>query len=66
MEGGGKGSCVGRVTMGHLRVVKLRQGLGKDRQGMVNKRPYNLNLCLELTLKLVGLTMSRADHDQVR
>ena len=38
-------------------IVKLRQGSGKDRQGMVIKRPLkaperplNLNHCLELTL----------------
>ena len=35
-------------------IVKLRQGSGKDRQGMVKgERPKSLEPCLELTLNLV-------------
>ena len=45
----------------HIFIVKLRQGSGKDSQGLANKwplmapkRPQNFNPCLELTLKLVA------------
>ena len=42
-------------------IVKLRQGSGKDRQGLARdgpqgERPYGLKPCLELTLKLVATT----------
>ena len=40
-------------------IVKLRQGSGKDWQGLARdgsqgERPQSLNPCLELTLKLVA------------
>ena len=40
----------------NLNIVKLRQGSGKDRQGMALKVKglKALNPCLELTLKLVA------------
>ena len=42
-----------------FKIVKLRQGSGKDRQGMARngsqgERPQSLNPCQELTLKLVA------------
>ena len=34
--------------------MKVRQGSGKDLQGMAGERPQSLNPCLELTLNLVA------------
>ena len=50
-----------KINMETGHIVKLRQGSGKGRQGVVNKRPLkaterpeSLNPCLELKLKLVA------------
>ena len=53
-------------------IVKLRQGSGKDRQGMVKgERPKSLEPCLELTLKLVAtrhhhISASSTGHLKIR
>ena len=51
--------CPSKCLQNLQLIVKLRQGSGKDRQGMTRngsqgERPQILNPCLELTLKLVA------------